>query len=302
MDSKISKADDILQKMLSEKRIKSVEDRRVGSEVFDSITLKTLYKLANSGNIHRLNGAISTGKEANVFKGANEDDEFVAVKIYRVTTSDFKKMQTYIEGDPRFHVRTTNKRQLVNAWVNKEFRNLQRAEEAHVKVPKPIAAKNNVLVMEFIADHDGNAALPMRHSKISDPETLLNKIVNYMKLLYQDAGLVHGDLSSYNILIQDDEPVIIDISQGMTRDHPISEELLNRDINNIIKDFKKLKLNTSFKEIKSEINRLIWIKKYHKPYINIKRLKENRIFLNPKKEFEVKKCQTLNILKSPKKE
>jgi len=256
MDSKISKADDILQKMLSEKRIKSVEDKRVGSEVFDAITLKTLYKLANTGNIHRLNGAISTGKEANVFKGANENDEFVAVKIYRVTTSDFKKMQTYIQGDPRFRVRTTNKRQLINAWVNKEFRNLQRACEAGVRVPKPIASKNNVLVMEFIGDDEGNAALPMRYSDISDPQELLNKIINYMKLLYQKAGLVHGDLSSYNILIQNDDPVIIDISQGMTRDHPISEELLNRDIDNIIKDFKKLKVKINFEEIKSKITGL----------------------------------------------
>jgi RIO kinase 1 len=256
MDSKISKADDILQKMLSEKRIKSVEDRRVGSEVFDSITLKSLYKLTNTGNIHRLNGAISTGKEANVFKGADEDDNFVAVKIYRVTTSDFKKMQTYIEGDPRFHVRTTNKRQLINAWVTKEFRNLQRAEDAGVRVPNPIASKNNILVMEFIGDDEGNAALPMRHSDISDPQELLDKIINYMKILYQDAGLVHGDLSSYNILIQNDDTVIIDISQGKIRNHPISEKLLNRDIENIIKDFKKLKVNISFEEIKSEITGL----------------------------------------------
>ena len=256
MSSKISKADDILQKMLSEKRIKSVEDKRVGSEVFDSITLKTLYKLTNTGNIHRLNGAISTGKEANVFKGADEDDEFVAVKIYRVTTSDFKKMQTYIQGDPRFRVRTTNKRQLINAWVNKEFRNLQRADEARVRVPKPFTSKNNVLVMEFIGDEEGNAALPMRYSEISDPEELSNKIIKYMKLLYQDAGLVHGDLSSYNILIQNDDPVIIDISQGMTRDHPISEELLNRDIENIVKDFKKLNVKINFEEIKSDITGL----------------------------------------------
>jgi len=256
MDSKISKADDILQKMLSEKRIKSVEDRRVGSEVFDSITLKTLYKLANTGNIHRLNGAISTGKEANVFKGADENDDFVAVKIYRVTTSDFKKMQTYIEGDPRFQVRSTNKRQLINTWVTKEFRNLQRAEDAGVRVPKPIVSKNNVLVMEFIGDEDGNAALPMRHSNISDPPELLNKIIHYMKLLYQDANLVHGDLSSYNILIQNDDPVIIDISQGMTRDHPNSGELLNRDIENIVKDFKKLKVKITFEEIKKEITGL----------------------------------------------
>ncbi|MGB9937677.1 MAG: serine protein kinase RIO [Methanobacterium sp.] len=256
MGSKISKADDILQKMLSEKRLKSVEDKRVGSEVFDSITLKTLYKLSNSGNIHRLNGAISTGKEANVFKGADKDDEFVAVKIYRVTTSDFKKMQTYIEGDPRFRVRTTNKRQLVNAWVTKEFRNLQRAEEAGVRVPKPITAKNNVLVMEFIGDEEGDAALPMRHSQIKDPEELAKKIIENMRLLYQEAGLVHGDLSSYNILIQNEEPVIIDISQGMTRDHPISEELLNRDIENLIKDFKKLKVNISFEDFKSQVTGL----------------------------------------------
>ena len=255
-NSKISKADDVLQKMLSEKRIKGVEDRRVGSEVFDTITLKTLYKLANEGYIHRLNGAVSTGKEANVFKGMDKNDKFVAVKIYRVTTSDFKKMQTYIQGDPRFHVRTTNKRQLVNAWVNKEFRNLQRAGEAGVKVPKPIIAKNNVLVMEFIGDKEGDAALPMRHSDIANPSELLNKIINNMKLLYKEAGLVHGDLSSYNILIQDNEPVIIDISQGMTKDHPIAEELLNRDIDNIVKDFKKLGIKVSSEEIKSEITDL----------------------------------------------
>lgn len=256
MGSKISKADDILRKMLSEKRIKSVEDKRVGSEVFDTITLKTLYKLANIGYIHRLNGAISTGKEANVFKGLDENDNFVAVKIYRVTTSDFKKMQNYIQGDPRFKVRTSNKRQLVNAWVTKEFRNLQRAEEAGVNVPKPIIAKNNVLVMDFIGDEEGDAALPMRHSVIKDPEKLLTKLINNIKLLYQEAGLVHGDLSSYNILIQDGEPVIIDISQGMTRDHPISHELLNRDIANIVRDFKKLKVNISNEEIKSIIKDL----------------------------------------------
>ena len=98
MDSKISKADDELQEMLEVKRLKSDADKRVGSEVFDSMTLKTLYKLANKGYIHLLNGAISTGKEANVFKGVDEDGKIVAVKIYRVTTSDFKKMQYYIQG------------------------------------------------------------------------------------------------------------------------------------------------------------------------------------------------------------
>jgi RIO kinase 1 len=253
MRSKISKADDDLRKMLSEKRIKSVEDRRVGSEVFDKLTLETLYILAKQGHIDLLNGAISTGKEANVFKGLNDEGNFIAIKIYRVVTSDFKKMQQYIQGDPRFNVKTNNKRQIVYAWVNKEFRNLKRAYESGVKVPKPVIAKNNVLVMEFIGDEEGNPAPLMKHAKIDNPREVLEKLVNYIKILYNDAKLVHGDLSSFNVLIQDDEPVIIDISQGVVVENPISEELLNRDIDNLVRDFKKLGVQTSYDEIKSQI-------------------------------------------------
>ncbi|KAF5088900.1 serine protein kinase RIO [Methanobacterium aggregans] len=253
MSSKVSKADDNLRKLLSEKRLKSVEDRRVGSEVFDKITLETLYKLAKMGYINILNGAISTGKEANVFKGIDDDGNFVAVKIYRVTTSDFKKMQHYIQGDPRFNVKSSNKRQLISTWVNKELRNLTRAYEVGVKVPKPLIAKNNVLVMEFIGDEEGNPALPMRLSEVSDPVKVSEKIIEYVKILYNDAKLVHGDLSGFNILIKDDEPVIIDISQGMVVDHPLSRELLNRDIDNLAKDFKKLGLKITKEEIKSRI-------------------------------------------------
>ena len=253
MCSKVSKADSDLRKILSEKRLKGDEDRKVGSEVFDRLTLNTLYKLAKMGYINQLQGAISTGKEANVFKGINDEGKFVAVKIYRVGTSDFKKMQYYIQGDPRFNVKTSNKRQLINTWVTKELRNLTRAQEVGVRVPKPIIAKNNILVMEFIGDDIGNPAQLMRQSKISDPEYVANKILDYVKILYKDAKLVHGDLSSYNILIDNGEPVIIDISQGVMVDHPISRELLNRDINNLFRDFKKMGIQISKDQIKSKI-------------------------------------------------
>lgn len=253
MSSQVSKADSELRKILSEKRLKGDEDRNVGSEVFDRLTLQTLYKLAKMGYINQLQGAISTGKEANVFKGIDDEGNFVAVKIYRVGTSDFKKMQYYIQGDPRFNVRTSNKRQLINTWVTKELRNLTRAQEAGVGVPRPLIAKNNVLVMEFIGDKLGNPAQLLRHSKITNPEHVAEQILKYVKILYNDANLVHGDLSGYNILIDNGEPVIIDISQGVMVEHPISRELLNRDIDNLFKDFKKMGINISKDEIKSKI-------------------------------------------------
>jgi len=253
MNSKVSKADADLRKMLAEKRIKGIEDKTVGSEVFDKQTLETLYKLAKMGYIKQLYGVISTGKEANVFRGLDDHGNYVAVKIYRITTSDFKKMKNYIQGDPRFRVRTSNKRQLVTAWVNKEYRNLKRAHDVGIKVPKPFIAKNNVLIMEFIGDDEGNPALPMQELVLRDPEKVLNKIIEYMKKLYKDAKLVHGDLSGFNILINQEEPVIIDISQGMVIDHPLARELLNRDIDNIVRDFNKMGIKITKEEIKAKI-------------------------------------------------
>ena len=66
MDKKVAKADAKYQKIHSQKRKKDSSDRKVGNEIFDKLTLETLYKLANQGYIDILNGAISTGKEANV--------------------------------------------------------------------------------------------------------------------------------------------------------------------------------------------------------------------------------------------
>src|SRR5690606_37048561 len=212
-----------------------------------------LYKLAKQGYINLLKGAISTGKEANVFKGVDDQGNLVAVKIYRVITSDFKKMQYYIQGDHRFKVNTSNKRQMIKTWVMKEFRNLKRAEEAGIPVPHPIIAKNNVLVMEFIGDSQGNPSPLMRETEVANPKKMVNDIVDIVAKLYNDAKIVHGDLSSFYILIREDNPVIIDVSQAVVRDHPLALELLKRDIENLIRDFKKLGINLSIDEIKSKI-------------------------------------------------
>jgi RIO kinase 1 len=253
MDSQISKADDSLQKMREVKRLKGDEDKNVGSEVFDSLTLKTLYKLSKQGHLEFLNGAISTGKEANVFKGADDEGNLVAVKIYRVITSDFKKMQYYIHGDPRFNVNPNNKRQMIYSWVMKEYRNLTRAYEVGINVPKPIIAKNNVLIMEYVDDEYGDPAPLLRHAHVDNPEIVVNEIIEAMEKLYKDAEIVHGDLSGFNILIRDNKPVIIDVSQSVLKDHPLALELLKRDINNIIKDFRKMGVEVSRDEIKRKI-------------------------------------------------
>ena len=251
---RVAKADAEVQKLISQKRIKDSDDRKVSSEIFDKATLQVLYKLANQGYLDVLNGAISTGKEANVLKGIKEDGSIVAVKIYRIATSDFKKMQYYIAGDPRFNVRSSNKRQLINNWVNKEYRNLTKLKDAGVNVPEAITSLNNVLIIEFIGDEDGNPAPTVKNLPPQDPVDFYEKLVDQMDKFINKANLIHGDLSSYNILNFDEEPVIIDVSQSVVKDHIIARELLERDIKNISFEFSKMGVDTSIEDL---TNRLI---------------------------------------------
>ena len=254
MDPKVAKADAKHQKIHSEKRRKDSSDRKTGNEIFDKITLETLYKLANQGYIDVLNGAISTGKEANVLTGITDEENYVAVKIYRIATSDFKKMDYYLKGDPRFNVKTKNKRKIIYSWVTKEFKNLTRLHTAGVTVPEPITSSNNVLLIEFIGDEDGNPAQPVKNQPPQDPEDFWNKLLVQLKLFVNEAKLVHGDLSNYNILNLNEEPVIIDVSQSVVLDNPISKELLERDINTLVREYTKLGVETSFDEVWEYVN------------------------------------------------
>lgn len=252
-NEKIAKADGELQKIISRKRTYDADERKVSNEIFDDRTLKTLYKLANQGYVDVLNGAISTGKEANVLKGFKDDGSIVAVKIYRIATSDFKKMQYYIAGDPRFNVKSNNKAQLIGSWVNKEFRNLNRLREAGVNCPEALTSLNNVLVMEFIGDEEGNPYPTAKYLPPLDPEDFYEQLIAQLDKFVNVAKLVHGDLSTYNIINKDEKPVIIDVSQSVVKDHIIANELLARDIKNLVREFSKLGVKTSIEELTERI-------------------------------------------------
>ena len=223
-------------------RDKEADDLKVRDEVFDEPTLKALYGLSSKGTIQALGGVISTGKEANVFHALGPHDAELAVKIYRIKTSDFKTMQDYILGDYRFaHVRRT-KRDMVFAWTKKEFRNLVRACKADVRVPKPIQYRENVLVMEFM----GKNGVPFPLLKLAIKHTqnisgLYQMIIDSMQKLYRNARLVHADLSEYNILLNNDAtPIFIDMGQSVLIDHPRATEFLRRDISNILSFFRSV--------------------------------------------------------------
>ncbi|MBP6021446.1 MAG: serine protein kinase RIO [Candidatus Methanomethylophilaceae archaeon] len=213
------------------------DERQTDGEVFDKRTLLTIYDLMTSGYIDAIHYPISTGKEGNVFYVEDEDKEPMALKIFRTSTSTFKRVSVYIEGDPRFKGTSGNRWKLIYAWVNKEFRNLQRYMEAGIPVPEPITFDKNCLLMEYIGDEHG-AAPQLREYKMDDPTGMYDEVVSFIIDGWQEAHLVHGDLSEYNVLVQDDQPILIDCGQAMTSDFFNAKELLKRDIHNVNRFFR----------------------------------------------------------------
>jgi RIO kinase 1 len=147
-------------------------------------------------------------------------------------------MLQYIEGDPRFSNIRRGSRSLVYTWARKEFKNLQRADKIGIPVPHPIAVNKNVLIMDFIGENGVSAPL-LKDVILSDLEKTYQQIFGYVKELFQKARIVHGDLSEYNIMIQDEKPILIDFSQGVLIEHPMAMDFLRRDLENLYRYFDR---------------------------------------------------------------
>jgi RIO kinase 1 len=216
-------------------RIKDADQWKVRQDVFDEATYLALYKLAHRKLITAIGGVVSTGKEANIFYGEKESFA-LAIKIYLMKTANFKAMTEYIDGDPRFaHTRRTRK-DIIFTWARKEYSNLARAHEAGIPVPEPQGFDRNILLMEFLGE-GGRPYPQLRLARIENPARVYHDILKYVGILFQEARLVHADLSEYNVLLGE-IPYFIDMGQSVTLDHPRALQFLTRDIANVNRFFR----------------------------------------------------------------
>jgi len=223
---------------------KNKEEFRVIEEVFDRLTLKGMLKLFNKGTIDTLHGVVKAGKEARVYYATAKEGKELAVKIYYTHTAEFRKgMMQYIQGDPRFKRIRRNTRSMIYTWNQKEFNNLQLCEEAGINSPRPIEFIRNILVMTFIGE-DGIPAPLLREKDPEDPQAFYDTILDEMQTMWQKAGIAHGDLSEYNIMVHKEKPVIFDVSQAMLIIHPMAPMLIERDIQNINYFFNRMDIDT----------------------------------------------------------
>ncbi|KAH8296486.1 hypothetical protein KR054_006871 [Drosophila jambulina] len=224
-------------------QVRDKHDRATAEQVMDPRTRMILFKLLNRGLIQEINGCISTGKEANVYHAVSKDggDEY-AIKIYKTSILVFKDRDKYVSGEFRFRhgYCKHNPRKMVRTWAEKEMRNYLRMRNAGVPVPEPILLRSHVLVMRFCG-RDGWPAPKLKDVELttSKARELYRDCVVIMWRIYNQCRLVHADLSEFNILLQDGQLVIIDVSQAVEHDHPHSFDFLRKDCTNISEFFRK---------------------------------------------------------------
>lgn len=131
---------------------KDKSDRATNEQVLDPRTRLILFKMLGRGLISRIDGCVSTGKEANVYHSVSPEGRHIALKIFKTSILVFKDRDRYVTGEFRFKsgYARSNPRKMVRLWAEKELRNLRRMRTAGLRVPEAIEVRENVLVMDFL--------------------------------------------------------------------------------------------------------------------------------------------------------
>ncbi|BCB59494.1 RIO1 protein [Halomonas sp. A020] len=207
-------------------------------------TPKRLQPLVDDGLIDEVLMQLMSGKEAQVYIVRCGDDTRCAKVFKEAKQRSFKQAVQYQEGRKERNSRRARamakktrygQKEQEQAWLTAEVDALYRLAAAEVRVPKPYGFVDGVLLMEMITDAEGDVAPRLDEVTLTEEQAL-----RYHAKVIQDvvrmlcAGLIHGDLSEFNVLVDADGPVIIDLPQAVdAAGNNSAAAMLERDVNNM---------------------------------------------------------------------
>lgn len=201
---------------------------------YDCLALNALVK---SETLDALGPSVGIGKEADVYEAMTPGNVKVAVKFHRLGRTSFRdtrRKRDYIAD--RRHISWLYQSRLA---AENEFRALKMMHEAGVSVPRPFEQNRHAIVMEYL-----DAVQLSDVIELDEPGEFLVDILDNVGLAYR-AGVIHTDLSEYNIMVNPEGRIwIIDWPQYTASDHPNAEEVLSRDVGNVAYYFQR-KYSTS---------------------------------------------------------
>ncbi len=207
-------------------------------------TPKRIQPLVDEGLVDEVLRQLMSGKEADVYV-VRCGSEIRCAKVYKEAAKrSFKKAVQYQEGRKERNSRRQRaiekgskfgRKQQEETWQNAEVDALFRLARAGVRVPKPYICLDGVLLMELVTDDDGQVAPRLGEVTMSAEQAREDHaIVMHYVMLMLCAGLIHGDLSEFNVLVDEYGPVIIDLPQAVDASaNNNARAMLTRDIQNI---------------------------------------------------------------------
>ncbi len=209
---------------------------------------KRLQPLVDDGMVDEVLYQLMSGKEAEVFV-VRCGDSVRCAKVYKEAQKrSFKQAVQYQEGRKVRNTRRARamgkktrygQKEQEDAWLNAEVDALYRLAGAGVRVPEPFGFVDGVLLMEMIADEEGKAAPQLGEVTLTPEQARAyhgKVIADVVRML--SAGLIHGDLSEFNVLVDATGPVIIDLPQAVNASgNNSAEQMLERDVDNMRRYF-----------------------------------------------------------------
>ncbi len=207
-------------------------------------TPKRIQPLVEDGLVDEVIRQLMSGKEATVYV-VRCGDEIRCAKVYKEAAKrSFKQAVQYQEGRKVRNSRRARamekgskfgRKQQEDLWHNAEVDALYRLARAGIRVPQPYGCFDGVLLMELVTEENGQVAPRLNDVSMSTEQAIEDHalMMHYVKLMLCE-GLVHGDLSEFNVLVDDYGPVIIDLPQAVdasANNH--AESMLARDIGNM---------------------------------------------------------------------
>ncbi len=205
---------------------------------------KRIQPLVEDGLIDEVISSLMSGKEAEVYI-VRSGSEILCAKVYKeVNKRSFKQAVQYREGRKGRNSRRNRamekgskfgRLQQEKAWQNTEVEALYSLSDAGVRVPKAFGCFDGVLLMELITDDEGQAAPRLNDVSMSSEQALEDHAIMMQYVMRMLCiGLIHGDLSEFNVLVDEYGPVIIDLPQVVDASaNNQAKWMLERDVNNI---------------------------------------------------------------------
>jgi RIO kinase 1 len=213
-------------------------------------TPKRIQPLVNDGLVDEVIRRLMSGKEADVYV-VQCGDEVRCAKVYKEAAQrGFKQAVTYQEGRKVRNSRRARamekgskfgRKQQEETWQTAEVDALFRLANANVRVPQPYDCVNGVLLMELVVDDNGGVAPRLGEITMSSEQAVVDHavmMINITRMLC--AGIVHGDLSEFNVLMDEFGPVIIDLPQAVdAAANNNAKTMLTRDIDNMTRYYSQ---------------------------------------------------------------